>query len=69
MLSEHTHRGPAYENLKNKQIYNCIITDKYKYIKKSKIGLFDQIQHKNIFVNKKKENENLLNKKKIYFKI
>ena len=63
VLSEHTHRGPAYENLKNKQIYNCIITDKYKYIKKSKIGLFDQIQHKNIFVNKKKENENLLNKK------
>ncbi len=67
VLSEHTHRGPAYENLMNKQVYNCIITDKYKYIKKSKISIFDSTQYKKIFVSKKNENMNLFNKKKFKF--
>jgi len=37
IFAEHTHRGPGYENLLNGQIYNCIITKEYKYIKKTKL--------------------------------
>ena len=37
IFAEHTHRGPGYENLLNGQIYNCVITKEYKYIKKTKL--------------------------------
>ena len=61
ILAEHTHRGPAYDNLNNSQVYNCIITKKYKYILKSKISSFDPIKNHEILINYPNENINVLN--------
>ena len=63
IFAEHTHRGPGYENLLNGQIYNCVITKEYKYIKKNKIGILDKNKTKEILVRKDNEEVNLINRK------
>ena len=63
IFAEHTHRGPGYENVLNGQIYNCVITKEYKYIKKNKIGILDSNKTKEILVRKDNEEINLINKK------
>lgn len=63
LLSESAHRGPAYLNLKKGQIYNCIITKKYKYILKNIISPFDNVKEKEILIKYPNENINLKNKK------
>ena len=63
IFAEHTHRGPGYENLLNGQIYNCIITNNFKYIKKSKIGILDKNKTKEILVRKDNEEINIINQK------
>ena len=63
IFAEHTHRGPGYENLLNGQIYNCIITNDFKYIKKSKIGILDKNKTKEILVRKNNEEINIINQK------
>ena len=65
ILAEHTHRGPGYENLLNGQIYNCIITKKYKYIKKNKVGILDKNKTQEILVRKDNEEVNIINKKNV----
>ena len=63
IFAEHTHRGPGYANLLNGQIYNCIITKDYKYIKKNKVGILDKNKIKEILVRKDNEEVNIVNKK------
>ena len=65
IFAEHTHRGPGYENLLNGQIYNCIISKDYKYIKKTKVGILDKNKAKEILVRKNNEEVNILDKKYI----
>jgi len=62
ILAEHTHRGPAYENVKNKQVYSCVISKKNKYILKSNISSFDPIKKKEILVSYPNENYNVMKK-------
>lgn len=64
IYAEHTHRGPAYGNLINGQVYNCVITKDFKIIKKSKISSFDNNNEKEIFIRNKNDNINSFNEKK-----
>ena len=67
ILAEHTHRGGAYDNLRFGQVYNCIMTNKFKYILKSKIGRFDNSpKEKEILVKVNNDNKNLINDAKFF---